>query len=63
MDRLTNHLNYKTGNAYHPSLATAMKLAHKKMVHYYSLTNSSNVYHIAMVLHPGMKPEYFRNQK
>jgi hAT family C-terminal dimerisation region len=40
-----------------------MKLVHKKMDHYYSLTNSSNVYRIAMVLHPGMKLEYFCNQK
>ena len=40
-----------------------MKLACKKMDRYYSLTDSSHVYHIAMVLHPGMKLEYFRNQK
>jgi len=63
MDRLTSHLNYKTGNAYHPSLSAAMKLARNKMNRYYSLTDSSNVYRIAMVLHPGMKLEYFRNQK
>ena len=63
MDWLTNHLNYKTGNAYHSSLAATMKLARKKMDRYYSLTDSSNVYRIAMVLHPGMKLEYFHNQK
>jgi hypothetical protein len=63
MDRLTNHLNYKTGNVYHSSLAAAMKLACKKMDRYYSLTDSSNIYCIAMVLHPGMKLEYFCNQK
>jgi len=40
-----------------------MKLTHKKMHAYYSLTDSSHVYHIAMVLHPGMKLEYFCNQK
>jgi len=40
-----------------------MKLARKKMDCYYSLTDSSNVYRIAMVLHPGMKLEYFHNQK
>jgi len=40
-----------------------MKLARKKMDRYYSLTDSSNVYRIAMVLHPGMKLDYFRNQK
>jgi len=40
-----------------------MKLARKKMDRYYSLTESSTTYRIAMVLHPGMKLEYFRNQK
>jgi hypothetical protein len=62
MDRIANQLNYQTGKAYHPSLIAAMKLAHKKMDCYYSLTDSSTVYRIAMVLHPGMKLEYFRNQ-
>jgi hypothetical protein len=73
MDRLTNHLNYKTGKVHHRSLMSAMKLARKKMDRYYSLTDSSSVYRIAMgeasvyriamVLHPGMKLDYFRNQK
>jgi hypothetical protein len=40
-----------------------MKLARKKMDRYYSLTDSSHVYRIAMILHPGMKLDYFRNQK
>ena len=63
MDRITSNLNNQTGKAYHPSLAAAMKLARKKMDRYYSLTDSSNAYRIAMVLHPGMKLEYFHNQK
>ncbi|KAF8225864.1 hypothetical protein L208DRAFT_1018455, partial [Tricholoma matsutake] len=29
----------------------------------YSLMDSSNTYCIAMVLHPGMKLEYFPNQR
>jgi hAT family C-terminal dimerisation region len=62
MDRLTNSLNQQTGNAYHPSIIAAMKLARKKMDRYYSLTDASNAYRIAMVLHPGVKLEYFRNQ-
>jgi hypothetical protein len=37
-----------------------MKLARKKMNRYYSLTDGSTVYRIAMVLHPGLKLEYFR---
>jgi len=36
-----------------------MKLAKKKMDWYYSLTDDSSAYHIAMVLHPGFKLEYF----
>ncbi len=63
MDRISSNLNNQTGKAYHPSLAAAMKLARKKMDRYYSLTDSSNTYRIAMVLHPGMKLEYFHNQK
>ena len=63
MDRITNQLNLQTGKAYHPSLAAAMKLARKKMDRYYSLTDSSSIYQIAMILHPGMKLVYFRNQK
>ena len=63
MDQITNHLNHHTGKAYHPSLVMAMKLAQKKMDCYYSLTNSSHAYHITMVPHPGMKLEYFCNQK
>src|SRR5713101_5422514 len=63
MDRISNHLNSQTGKAYHPSITAAMKLARKKMDCYYSLTDSSMTYRIAMVLHLGMKLEYFCNQK
>jgi len=37
-----------------------MKLAKLKMNRYYSLTDSSSTYRIAMVLHPRLKLEYFR---
>ena len=63
MDRISNHLNSQTGKAYHPSITAAMKLTHKKMDCYYLLTDSSTTYRIAMVLHLGMKLEYFCNQK
>ena len=63
LDRITNNHNHQTGKVYHPSLVAAMKLARKKMDHYYLLTDSSHVYCIAMVLRPGMKLEYFCNQK
>ena len=63
MDWIMSNLNNQTGKVYHPSLAAAMKLMHKKMDHCYSLTDSSNAFHITMVLHPGMKLKYFHNQK
>jgi hypothetical protein len=63
MDHITNQLNHQTGKAYHPSLTAAMKLACKKMDHYYLLTDSSTIYQIPMILHPGMKLDYFCNQK
>lgn len=63
MDRLTSSLNNSTKCPYHPAILAAMKLARKKMDRYYSLTDSSSVYRIAMVLHPGMKLEYFRQQR
>src|SRR5712672_4476679 len=63
MDRLTDTLNQRTRKAYHPAITAAMKLAHKKMDRYYLLMDSSNTYHIAMVLHPGVKLEYFRNHQ
>jgi len=63
MDWIMSNLHYQMGKVYHPSLAVAMILAHKEMDHYYSFTNTSTIYHITMVLHPGMKLEYFCNQK
>jgi len=63
MDQISSNLNHQTGKSYHPSLAAAMKLARRKMDCYYSLTDSSNIYCIAMVLHPRIKLEYFHNQK
>jgi hypothetical protein len=62
MDRLTSSLNNATKRPYHPAILAAMKLARKKMDRYYSLTDSSSAYRIAMVLHPSMKLEYFRQQ-
>jgi hypothetical protein len=63
MDRLTDSLNSTNNRKYHPSIIAAMKLARRKMDRYYSLTNNSSTYRIAMVLHPGMKCEYFWQQE
>ena len=48
---------------YHPTIIAAMKLVSKKMDRYYSLTDSSPIYRIAMVLHPGMELKYFHNHE
>ena len=63
MDRLTDSLNTVTKKPYHVAIKAAMKLARAKMNRYYSLTDSSSAYRIAMVLHPGLKLGYFRQHK
>lgn len=48
MDRLHNRLNPQTKKEYHPSILIAMKLAQRKLDRYYSITDLSSVYRIAM---------------
>jgi hypothetical protein len=60
MDRLTSGLDPQTKEKYPAVIVAALKLARKKLDQYYSLTDSSVVYRIAMVLHPRMKLEYFK---
>ncbi|THU80782.1 hypothetical protein K435DRAFT_617863, partial [Dendrothele bispora CBS 962.96] len=45
-----------------PSVKAALRLAKNVMNRYYSLTDTSSVYCISMVLHPGLKLEYFRRR-
>ena len=63
MDRLTNGLNATTKKKYSHAILAALKLASNKLNRYYSLTDDSITYRIAMVLHPGMKLEYFRQNE
>ena len=44
MDKLNNHLNPTTKKPYHPAIQVAMKLVHKKINHYYSMTDLSSAY-------------------
>ncbi|THV05846.1 hypothetical protein K435DRAFT_646377 [Dendrothele bispora CBS 962.96] len=44
------------------ALKTSLILAKRTLNKYYTLTDSSSVYRIAMVLHPSKKLEYFREQ-
>ncbi|KIJ17296.1 hypothetical protein PAXINDRAFT_47510, partial [Paxillus involutus ATCC 200175] len=62
MDKLDNKLNWQMKNDYHPAVISAMQLAKNKMDRYWQITDLSNVYCIAMVLHPGLKLAYFRTK-
>ena len=50
MDRLNVSLNRQTKANYHVAIMAAMKLASKKLNRYYSLTDNSSIYRIAMGL-------------
>ncbi|KAI6099144.1 hypothetical protein F5141DRAFT_985797, partial [Pisolithus sp. B1] len=45
------------------SIHAAIRLTKKTLNKYYSLTDTSDLYHITMVLHPHHKLEYFRHAK
>ncbi|KAJ6586616.1 hypothetical protein B0H10DRAFT_1832534 [Mycena sp. CBHHK59/15] len=47
----------------HTSIKSALKLAKKVMNKYYSATDESKVYRVAMILHPNIKLEYFRSRR
>jgi len=48
MDKLNNGLNPLLKEPYHPAIKAVMLLAHAKMKLYYSITDSSSAYQIAM---------------
>jgi hypothetical protein len=48
MDKLNRGLNPQSKEAYHPAIKAAMRLARAKMNRYYSITDSSSAYRIAM---------------
>ncbi|TFK48644.1 hypothetical protein OE88DRAFT_1605098, partial [Heliocybe sulcata] len=60
MDMIDKMLTRRDGHSYHPAIPPAMQLAKATINCYYSCTDDSDVYQIAMVLHPGLKLEYFR---
>jgi hypothetical protein len=59
MDKLDQHLDPLSKRQYCAPIIAAMKLAKKKMNRYYLLTDNSATYRIAMVLHLGLKLDYF----
>ena len=48
MDKIDNHLNPTMKKPYHPAIQATMKLARKKLNRYYSMTDLSVAYWIAM---------------
>ncbi|KAJ2929267.1 hypothetical protein H1R20_g7824, partial [Candolleomyces eurysporus] len=61
MDIVDCHLATCAANKdYAPSLRGAFALGKKLMNKYYSLSNCSEVYHIAIILHPRRKLSYFK---
>jgi hypothetical protein len=48
MDKINSALNRQTKQPYHSAIQAAMKLAAKKLDRYYSLTDLSDAYRIAM---------------
>ena len=48
MDKLDNHLNSSMKQSYHHAILAAMKLVHNKINHYYSMTDLSSAYQIAL---------------
>ncbi|KIL00687.1 hypothetical protein PAXRUDRAFT_129217, partial [Paxillus rubicundulus Ve08.2h10] len=61
MDHIDKHLTtYVCDKSYLQSICSAVSLAKATLNHYYLLTDSSEVYHIALVLHPFHKLAYFK---
>ncbi|GBE85227.1 hypothetical protein SCP_0704130 [Sparassis crispa] len=61
MDIINEHLTDESLDAhYQPCIRAAIGLAKKTLNHYYSKTDQSSVYRIAMVLHSSHKLQYFK---
>ncbi|TFY74003.1 hypothetical protein EWM64_g10009 [Hericium alpestre] len=48
---------------FHPAICASLNVAKRTLNHYYTMTDLSEVYRIAMVLHPRHKLTYFKNVK
>ncbi|KAI0670720.1 hypothetical protein C8Q78DRAFT_947443, partial [Trametes maxima] len=61
MDHIDSTLtNYtQPGNTLEPPISAALHLAKKTLNRYYKMTDLSATYHIAMVMHPSHKMQYF----
>ncbi|KAG2740587.1 hypothetical protein P692DRAFT_201663655, partial [Suillus brevipes Sb2] len=62
MDLIDTQLtSYSCDTKYSPSIRAAVRLAKKTLDQYYELTDTSEVYRIAMILHPRHKLTYFKS--
>ncbi|KAF8235574.1 hypothetical protein L208DRAFT_1153115, partial [Tricholoma matsutake] len=60
MDQIDAMLKSSAMTPLTPAIKHALTFAHQLMDKYYSKTDLSNVYHIAMLLHPQLKLKYFQ---
>ncbi|KNF04639.1 hypothetical protein PSTG_02126 [Puccinia striiformis f. sp. tritici PST-78] len=61
IDEITEHLSTAiSGSEYPPALKNACRIGLKITNKYYSLTDASPLYRIAIVLHPSFRDEYFK---
>ncbi|OAV94410.1 hypothetical protein PTTG_26953 [Puccinia triticina 1-1 BBBD Race 1] len=61
IDQITDHLSTAiTGSHYPPAMKNACQIGLKITNKYYSLTDSSPLYRIAILLHPSFRDEYFK---
>ncbi|KNE89669.1 hypothetical protein PSTG_16866 [Puccinia striiformis f. sp. tritici PST-78] len=61
IDQITEHLSTAiSGTNYPPALRNACRIGLKTTNKYYSLTDASPLYRIAIVLHPSFRDEYFK---
>ncbi|POW15120.1 hypothetical protein PSTT_02431 [Puccinia striiformis] len=61
IDQITEHLSSAISSpSYPPALRNACRLGLKITNKYYSLTDSSPLYRIAIILHPSFRDEYFK---
>ncbi|OAV87198.1 hypothetical protein PTTG_06221, partial [Puccinia triticina 1-1 BBBD Race 1] len=61
IDQITKHLSTAiSGSKYPPALKNACQIGLKIMNKYYSLTDNSPLYRIAIILHPLFRDKYFK---
>ncbi|KAJ7349941.1 hypothetical protein DFH08DRAFT_696406 [Mycena albidolilacea] len=61
MDKIDALLTLQGDKALHPSVRAATQFAKNCLNKYWFNADDSDVYRIAMILHPGMKMKYFRD--